>query len=42
MVFKKTLKLESRHRAVSFHDITEQVKGTVAESKVKDGIAVVY
>ena len=42
MVFKKALKLESRHRAVSFHDITEQVKEIVKESKVKDGIVVVY
>ena len=42
MVFKKSLKLESRHRAVSFHDITDQVKEIVAESKVKDGIVVVY
>ena len=42
MVFKRALKLESRHRAISFHDITEQVKEIVAESKVKDGIVVVY
>ena len=42
MVFKRALKLESRHRAVSFHDITEQVKDIVKESKVKDGIVVVY
>ena len=26
MVFKESFKLESRHRAVSFHDITDQVK----------------
>ena len=42
MVFKKSLKLESRHRAVSFHDITDQVKEIVKESNVKDGIVVVY
>ena len=42
MVFKRAIKLESRHRAVSFHDITEQVKEIVKESKVKDGIVVVY
>lgn len=42
MVFKRVLKLESRHRAISFHDITEQVKEIVKESKVKDGIVVVY
>ena len=42
MVYKKSLKLESRHRAVSFHDVTDQVKEIVKESKVKDGIVVVY
>ena len=42
MIYKKALKLESRHRAVSFHDITDQVKEIVKESKVKDGIVVVY
>ena len=42
MVFKRALKLESRHRAVSFHDITDQVKEIVKESKIKDGIVVVY
>lgn len=42
MVFKKALKLESDHRTVTFHDITDQVKEIVKESKVKDGIVVVY
>ena len=42
MVFKKSVKLESRHRAVSFHDITDTVKEAVSESKIKDGIVVVY
>ena len=42
MIFKRALKLESRHRAVSFHDITDQVKDIVKESGVKDGIVVVY
>ena len=42
MVFKKSFKLESRHRAVSFHDITDQVKAICAESGLKDGIVVVY
>ena len=42
MVFKKTFKVESRHRAVTFHDITDQVKEAVAESKIKNGIVVVY
>ena len=42
MVFNKSIKLESRHRAVSFHDITEQVKAIAAESGMKNGIVVVY
>ena len=42
MVYKKALKLESRHRAVSFHDITDDVKAIVKESGIKDGIVVVY
>ena len=42
MIFKRKFMLESRHRAVSFHDITEQVRKLVAESKLRDGIVVVY
>ena len=42
MVLRKSFKVESRHRAVSFHDITEQVKAIVKEANVKDGIVVVY
>ena len=42
MVFKKSLKLESKHRAVTFHDVTDKVKQIVKESNIKNGIAVVY
>ena len=42
MVFKKTLELQSNHRAVTFHDVTDSVKEVVRESGVKDGIVVVY
>ena len=42
MVYKASFKLESRHRAVSFHDITDKVKAICAESGLKDGIVVVY
>ena len=42
MVFKESFKLESRHRAVSFHDITDKVKEIVARSGLQDGIVVVY
>ena len=42
MVFRESFKLESRHRAVSFHDVTDKVKEIFAASKMKDGIVVVY
>lgn len=42
MVFKKSLKLESNHRAITFHDVTDKVKQIVKESNIKNGIAVVY
>ena len=42
MIYKESIKLESRHRAVSFHDITDQVKAIAAKSGIKDGIVVVY
>ena len=42
MIYKESIKLVSRHRAVSFHDITEQVKAIAAKSGIKDGIVVVY
>ncbi len=42
MVYNESFKLESRHRAVSFHDVTEQVKEIAARSGIKNGIVVVY
>ena len=42
MVFKKKFKVQSNHRAVSFHDVTDEVKAAVAESKIQNGIVVVY
>ena len=42
MVKKFSFKVESNHRAVSFHDVTDQVKEYVKESGIKDGILVVY
>lgn len=42
MVYKESFKLESRHRAVSFHDITDRVKAIAAGSGIKNGIVVVY
>ena len=42
MIYKQSFKLESRHRAVSFHDVTDKVKEIFAASGMKDGIVVVY
>ena len=42
MIYKQSFKLESRHRAVSFHDVTDKVKEIFAASRMKDGIVVVY
>lgn len=42
MVYREEFKLESRHRAVSFHDVTDQVKAIADRSGLKNGIAVVY
>ena len=42
MVYRESFKVESRHRAVSFHDITDKVKEIAAKSGMKEGICVVY
>ena len=42
MVFKEAFKVESNHRAVTFHDITDKVKEICKKSGLKDGIVVVY
>ena len=42
MIYRESFKLESRHRAVSFHDITDKVKEIAAKNKISDGIVVVY
>ena len=42
MVWKKAFKVQSNHRTVTFHDVTEEVKAIVRESGVKNGIVVVY
>lgn len=42
MVYKEAIRLQSRDRAVSFHDVTDEVKRIIAASGVKDGICVVY
>lgn len=42
MIYKKSFAAQSNHRAVTFHDITDQVKNIVSESRIKNGIVVVY
>jgi len=42
MIFQESFQVESRHRAVSFHDITGRVKEIAARSGLKTGIVVVY
>lgn len=42
MVLREAIKVQSRDRAVTFHDVTDQVKEIVKKSGVKDGIVVVY
>ena len=42
MVFKESFQVQSRDRAVSFHDITDKVKEIAQKSGMKDGIVVVY
>ena len=42
MVYREAFKVQSRDRAVSFHNVTDQVKEIVKKSGVKNGIVVVY
>lgn len=42
MIYKEKFKVESNHRAVTFHNVTDQVKEIAARSGMKDGIVVVY
>ena len=41
MVFRESFKVESKHRQVTFHDVTEKVREIVSKANIKDGIAVV-
>ncbi len=42
MVYREAFKVQSRDRAVSFHNVTDQVKEIVKKSGVQNGIVVVY
>lgn len=42
MVYREEIKVMSRDKAVSFHDVTAQVKEIVGRSGISNGIAVIY
>ncbi len=42
MIYKKLFKVQSNDKIATFHNVTAQVKEILAESGVKNGIAVVY
>ncbi len=42
MGYGEAVSLQSRDRAVSFHDVTDRVKEIITRSGIKNGIAVVY
>ena len=42
MIYKNKIKVESNHKEVTFHNVTEAVKETVKNSGIKDGVVVVY
>lgn len=42
MVYNESFSVESRHRAVSFHDVTGQVRAIAERSGLRNGIVVVY
>ncbi len=42
MIYRESFELQSRDRAVSFHDVTGKVREIAAASGMKNGIVVVY
>ena len=42
MVYKDKIQVQSEHKEVTFHNVTDKVKEAVAKSGIKNGIAVVY
>ena len=42
MIYKEKIKVDSNHRAITFHNVTAQLKEAVKKSGIKNGIAVVY
>ncbi|MBR2181660.1 MAG: YjbQ family protein [Oscillospiraceae bacterium] len=42
MIYKHKFKVNSNDKAITFHNVTKELKDAVKESGVKNGIAVVY
>ncbi len=42
MIYKNKLSVMSNDKTVTFHDVTKEVKETVAKSGIKNGIVVIY
>ena len=42
MIYKNKISLQSNDKVVTFHDVTSQVKETVKNSGIQNGIVVVY
>ncbi len=42
MIYKNKLTVNSNDKVVTFHDVTKEVKETVAKSGIKNGIVVIY
>ena len=42
MVYRESFQVQSNHRAVTFHDVTAQVKEIAAKAGIQNGIVVVY
>ena len=42
MIYKNKIQVQSEHKEITFHNVTDKVKETVAKSRIKNGIVVVY
>lgn len=42
MIYKEKIKVQSNDKAITFHNVTAQVKEAVAKSGIRDGVVVVY
>ena len=42
MIYKNKIQVQSDHKEITFHNITDKVKETVAKSGIKNGLVVVY